>query len=426
MFIGAAVAMTAVAALAVPSAATATPLPVRYASTTGISTGACPITAPCDIVTAVDSASTPSMIYVEPGTYTMVANQLIINAGSTLSGLPGKAAPLIESEQFIGIDASGATVSHLNVTFTGPYYGLRAKDGSTVDHVLVTSNQVGSYACLIEASTLTDSTCITTGEDSQAVGDAADSGVAATSTATLRGVTAEATGPGDIGLLEYAGGDLTLDTTATNCIFHGTASDVEAKAAVESTSDSFITLSHDDAKVISTVPASPNSATVTTNATDITAAPRFVDAAKRNYAEAAGSPTIDKGAADPPDDRTDLAGNARTQGAAPDMGAYEFTPKPRKPAATKLRIAKTTKHGAKLTVKVDPEGFATKVALVATHGKHHAKSKSVSAGHGTKAITVHLTLHGLIRHTKYKVYAVATSKVGHAASSKKEFTTRRH
>jgi hypothetical protein len=58
-----------------------------------------------------------------------------------------------------------------------------------------------------------------------------------------------------------------------------------------------------------------------------TAAPLFVDAASGDYQPAVGSPTIDAGASGELGP-FDLAGNPRVQGAAPDIGAYEFAPPP--------------------------------------------------------------------------------------------------
>ena len=55
------------------------------------------------------------------------------------------------------------------------------------------------------------------------------------------------------------------------------------------------------------------------------APPLFVDAAKGDYHEASGSPTIDAGAVDQLG-ATDFEGNPRVIGSAPDIGAYEFVP----------------------------------------------------------------------------------------------------
>jgi hypothetical protein len=64
------------------------------------------------------------------------------------------------------------------------------------------------------------------------------------------------------------------------------------------------------------------------------APPLFVNAAAGDYRPAAGSPTIDAGSTDQIG-TLDLAGNPRTLGAAPDIGAYEFVPPP--PAAADLQ-----------------------------------------------------------------------------------------
>ena len=72
-------------------------------------------------------------------------------------------------------------------------------------------------------------------------------------------------------------------------------------------------------------------ATVTDAGGNQTAAPAFVNAAAGDYREAAASPTIDAGVADQLG-ATDLAGNPRTLGGAPDIGAYEFVPPVVRPA----------------------------------------------------------------------------------------------
>ena len=75
-----------------------------------------------------------------------------------------------------------------------------------------------------------------------------------------------------------------------------------------------------------------------------TAALIFVNAAAGDYREAAGSPTIDAGSSDGIGP-LDLDGNARSQGAAPDIGAFEATPQP--PSAQPAAQVKSLALGAK-------------------------------------------------------------------------------
>jgi hypothetical protein len=82
-----------------------------------------------------------------------------------------------------------------------------------------------------------------------------------------------------------------------------------------------------------------------------TAPPLFVDAPGADYREAPGSPTIDAGVADPQIGALDLDGNARAQGAAPDIGAFEATgssqPPPPSAVITSLRVSPRKFHPAK-------------------------------------------------------------------------------
>ncbi len=57
---------------------------------------------------------------------------------------------------------------------------------------------------------------------------------------------------------------------------------------------------------------------------NILVAPVFVDASSGDYHEAETSPTIDAGGSDPALTPTDLDGDPRVMGSAPDMGAYEY------------------------------------------------------------------------------------------------------
>jgi hypothetical protein len=70
------------------------------------------------------------------------------------------------------------------------------------------------------------------------------------------------------------------------------------------------------------------------NASNQTDAPIFKDADNGDYTPAAGSPTVDAGSITGLSGSKDLAGNARIQGAAIDIGAYESAPVVVPPPAT--------------------------------------------------------------------------------------------
>jgi hypothetical protein len=65
---------------------------------------------------------------------------------------------------------------------------------------------------------------------------------------------------------------------------------------------------------------------ITDNGAEQSGDPVFVNPATYDFHLGAGSPAIDAGVADASNGTTDRDGNARSQGAAPDLGAYETTP----------------------------------------------------------------------------------------------------
>src|SRR5262249_58893148 len=64
---------------------------------------------------------------------------------------------------------------------------------------------------------------------------------------------------------------------------------------------------------------------------NLNAVPLFTNAGTGDLSEAPGSPTIDAGLDDPLNGPTDFAGNARQQGGATDIGAFEFPVAPPAP-----------------------------------------------------------------------------------------------
>ncbi len=394
----------------------------RYASPSGTASSSCPHSAPCDIVTAVNDAVAGDRVEIEPGTYgsagAPITTELTDVGGHgalDVYGEPGAPVPVIYSSASSGIFFfDGSDLSRIDLHSSGGENGV-ADIGGVVDHVIVRSTGALYGACGV-FGTLRDSLCTTSGTDDPAL-EFQDSGT--DQSAIVRGVTAEATGSGGIGLADEIDSANTVNVTVTNSIIHGAGDDIATIAASGGTAS--VNLVHSDYRATATSKTGLGTGVITGGATDIAAAPKFIHPAAGNYQEKAGSPTINAGATDPAAG-TDLAGNPRTLGPAPDIGAYEFL---QKPTTHALTITRKNAHTAHLTVRVNPEGLSTTVKLVATGGGKHVTSPTVSAGSGRTTSTVHLTLHGLSGHTGYKIHAVATNKAGHTHSAKKSLTTKR-
>jgi hypothetical protein len=396
---------------------------IRYAAPAGTGT-ACTQPAPCAIDVAINDALPFNEVLVEPGNYGTAAAPLtteLQDEGHALviQGVPGKAMPVIHSAASPALFDESSAVSDLEFLTTGDN-SVNLVDSATGTHLIVANLDDNGHACDVFAA-LADSVCLATGADAVAVDveiGGTNGGPTNVGTGTLRGVTAESTSATGIGVKVDAGENSTATLDVTNSIFHGGATDVIAHTETP-TSTATIALNHSDyASVNSTSPM--GSATITGDPSNITTPPTFVNAASFDFAESRGSVTIDHGATDPAGD-TDLAGNPRTIGSAPDIGAYEFA---LPPTTGKVVITKKTPHTVHAMVKVNPKGDPTSVELFAISGTHHFHSRLVSAGAGSSATAVSLVVKGLKPHSKYHVHTVATSSGGHASSPTKTVHTR--
>jgi hypothetical protein len=131
---------------------------------------------------------------------------------------------------------------------------------------------------------------------------------------------------------------------------------------------------------------------VTTDASNTSADPLFVDLLGSDFHLRDASPAIDTGLVDASSGTTDVTGAARTQGAAPDMGAYERAPVPvptltppvapvtptpdrTAPSLTALTLSpKTLKSKATLTFKLSEAATVTITFGLKSAGKRHGKS----------------------------------------------------
>jgi hypothetical protein len=423
------------AGLVGPAHARATNPTVRYASPTGISTGECPKTAPCDLVTALATAVDGDTVVIEAGSYDKSSPLTTVleddGKGLTIHGPATGTLPVIYSAADEGMSVEDSTVSRIAMVYSGAGEGLNADLGS-YNHVAVYATS--GTAC--EADVFTDSLCVATGADQAAmVEEAGDTGGPPGDSypITLRGDTALGLGSGGIGLLVEGDGSVVLTTNATNDIFKGAAEDIEtdrtgdpATYPSEGSPVIAVTTSHDDFKTEAAdtdfsgvTGTQPTSETIHGSPTDITAVPKFVDVAKRDFAEAAGSPTIDKGAADPGSD-TDLAGNPRTVGAAPDIGAYEYLDLP---AVGHIKVTSRGKHAISGTVSANGERLSAKLKIsVISHG--HVVTPVDVKGRFTGATTKTFHVHGLRPDTKYTLKAIVTSQAGTTTSAPRKVKTR--
>ena len=336
----------------------------RYVSPTGVA-GICSQAQPCSIITGVNGAGVADEVIVGPGTYAVVSQLQNANAIS-IHGIAGQPRPVINSSATTAFDIGGfgSTVTDLTLEHTGSGFGLFVGgNNARIERVQVRSSGV-SPACHIGGSmTVRDSLCVSTGTGSQAL--AGDVNGGGTATMKVRNVTAVATAPGSVGMRLGAGTNSTGSIDARNVIAMGTSADVQAvtsgpgaTATVGLQSSNFDTPGTVGAGASVTAPGTGGNQSV---------APVFADTTL--YHQAAVSPTVDHGTLDADAGTSDLDGDPRVLGAAPDIGADELIPGP-PPDTTapttsigKKPKRRTKKRRAKFTFSSDEAGSTFKCRL---------------------------------------------------------------
>ncbi len=186
--------------------------------------------------------------------------------------------------------------------------------------------------------------------------------------------------------------------------------------------------------------------TVTTDASNTSADPLFVDLLGLDFHLRDASPAIDTGLVDASSGTTDVTGAARTQGTAPDMGAYERAPAPVPPPATTpvvtpaptpardrtapsltgLKLSpKTLKSKATLTFTLSEPATVTITFGLKSAGKKHGKScvKPTAKLRKAKSCTRLVTKATLTKVLpKGAAKLSLTKKVGTKALSKGAYT----
>jgi hypothetical protein len=353
----------------------------RYAAPTGSGTD-CTQASPCGLKTAVEVVAQPGdEVVVLPGDYSLGFQGLTVDSAIDVHGVTGQPRPRIASggNNAIDVEDPGARVAELDIEHGGAVDALRLSEG-TAERVVAHTTSTGYTACFISnGAVLRDSVCWTAEPFAAAIYSAVG-GVVVYSPQLLN-VTAIATGTASNGILVDTGSGAQVTVTGKNVIARGAGPDIAARTDSSPGVKAAITLDHSNFADPS-VSGTNASATTAGSPTNQTAAPVFANGAAGDFRELAASVTIDAGTTSALLGALDFDGEARIQGAAPDIGADEFTVSPPPPPAQPPPPAPPPPLAPPLSDTVAPTTTITKHPRKRTK-KHGATFKFISNEQGS-------------------------------------------
>jgi hypothetical protein len=292
-----------------------------YASPSSTDTsGTCTVSAPCRLDHAIALAGAGDVVIVLPGTYP-INYELQSSLPITIEGQPGQPRPVLAADPGLMSDtldvSGGAVVRHLQIE-TNNDQGARTTalsiEGGTAEDLVV---RAGSEDEKGEALSVKDSSSGTTVRTVLAInkaegGEAVSFKDSATSPGTANVYNLTAISTSEDG--EALSGNVATGTVwvKDSIAFGKGGSDISTKPGTQP-----LNLTYSDFRAA-------DSSGYADQGGNILAAPVFVDASSGDYHEAETSPTVDAGASDSALTTTDLDGDPRVMGSAPDMGAYEY------------------------------------------------------------------------------------------------------
>ena len=312
--------LLAAAAVVLQTAPAAALAAQRFASPTGTTADSCATPADaCRIDKAINGALAGDEVVLAPGTYTAPV-QLTNTEAITIRGASASNRPVINAATGNGLFLSSGgdiAVRDLEIVHTGSNVGLLVFGAGVVERVSVRSS--GSSACAASYYALVrDSLCVSTGPGGAAIEASVGTAGAPSYTPRLRNVTAVATGVGGTGIdISMDGPAITYTLDMRNVIARGSV-DVDRQAVsgatvvVTAASSSYATVTQSGAGSVTPAGSGGNQ----------TAAPQFVDTTR--FRQKPTSPTVDAGTGAPDLGTTDLDGDPRTVGTAPDIGTDEL------------------------------------------------------------------------------------------------------
>jgi hypothetical protein len=295
----------------------------RYAAPSGSGPKAeCPQENPCSLKDAVEGAKANDEVIIGSGAYTPAGNVFLPfeATGVNIHGDPSGPPPTITSSATtyaVGVFGPKSRLSYVDVTdLAEASAAINCGIEVSVERVRATTKSKGGYGIQQGNCAVRDS--VIRAEGSEVIGLL----TTCEGPRIARNLTIVATGSKSIGArVAYngvpLGGNCTL--LLRNSIVSGDRYDLDLYFGGIGSGN--VAADHSNFDVVN---QAPNTA-LTQGPGNQTEPPLFVDATAGNYREAPGSPTIDAGTAEGTS-ATDLDGNARVLGPAPDIGAFELVP----------------------------------------------------------------------------------------------------
>jgi Ca2+-binding RTX toxin-like protein len=399
----------------------------RFAAPGGSTTDAdCDQAHPCEIRRAVTTvAKSGDDVTIAPGTYNLTATLTVGAQNVTLHGQAGAGRPSISIDpgaNHLGLVLSkGSALRHVSIQdMVDNTDAIRGGlGGNTVEDVAVTSGSNATIVDLYGTSVIRDSTVRGTGSG--------NIGIEGTlGTLTIRNVTVMPGTPNSWAFSSFVRASSAAGSTldVRNSIAMGGTDPSDADLHAQSNDPahaSNVNVSYSNFRTTATF-GSP--ASVNNLGHNQTALPKLADPGAGDFHQVAGSPTIDKGVPGNDIGTTDLDGDPRVLGFAPDIGADEFVP-PGLPTAVTGGTTNVTRRGAVLHGAVNPHGRPTTYTFeFGTTSKYGLETAPRSAGANGTAVPAAAAIDGLAARTLFHYRLRAVNASGVAFGKDRTFRTK--